>query len=317
MKAKTTPIIQIHHPLFLEKNIEVWVKLDYKRHTEIQGNKWHKLKLNVREAQKLNKHTLLTFGGAYSNHIASTAAMAKYLNLNSIGIIRGEELKHHPEKWSHTLLKAHQQGMQLEFLNRYDYRLKAQDSFLERLQMQYPDAFIIPEGGSNHYAVDGFQEFMQETNQQLPDWTHLFTAVGTGGTLAGMTKYANEGNSLFSAVESDKTKQIVGVAVLKNADYLKTQIKNWIGPVNSKNANQVNWELLTQYHLGGYAKQTDQLIDFITWFEQEYSIPLDPVYTCKMFYAFFAELALNKIPNRSKVLLIHTGGLQGRQPSTI
>ena len=314
-EANITPIVKINCQLFIKKQVEVWIKLDYMRHPEVQGNKWHKLKLNMKEAVKQKKTSLMTFGGAYSNHIASTAAMAHSMGFKSIGIIRGDELALNQNKWSHTLKQAHHKGMQFIFLSRSDYRLKTQPGYLEQLQQQHPQAFIIPEGGSNKFAIDGFRDFMLESNQQLPDWTHLYTAVGTGGTLAGITKYAlvNKDFSIPNCYYQTQ-KQVVGVATLKNAHYLKPQINQWIKSEKHLGSNKAQWRLLTDYHHGGYAKTSKELKEFINWFEEQFNIPLDPIYTGKMLYAFFSELKSNNISKGSKVLLIHTGGLQGRQP---
>lgn len=304
MKENTTPLLKINHPLFLKHKLEVWVKLDYLRHSEVQGNKWHKLKLNMQRAIQLNKTNLLTFGGAYSNHIAATAAMAKAYGLQSTGIIRGDELAKNRSKWSPTLIRAEQNGMTLRFVSRQDYRMKSTPQFTSQLSQDFPEAYILPEGGSNTLAVEGFRDFMQEINQQLPDWDYLFTAVGTGASLAGMSKFAN-------SQTSHKNRKLIGVAALKNADYLKPQIKAWLES-DSTHPQQTQWELKTQYHHGGYAKSSPELDKFMRWFEHQFQIPIDPIYTGKMLYAFFQEIQQKRIPNNSKILLIHTGGLQGK-----
>lgn len=306
MQANTTPILKINHKLFTEKSVDVWVKLDYTRHPEVQGNKWHKLKLNIEKAINDNKNAILTFGGAFSNHIAATAAMAKHTKIQSIGFIRGEELANNQANWSHTLKKASEDGMQLHFISRQSYREKNSPIFLRKLQSEFPNALVIPEGGSNSLAIDGFKYFMEETNQQLPQWTHLFTAVGTGGTLAGICKHALQGR-----INQSANKTINGVTALKDADYLKSNIQQWLASSNEK--QNIEWNLLTDYHHGGYAKLSEQLKQFIHQFEEQYPFPLDPIYTSKMFYAFFSELEQNNIAQGSTVLLLHTGGLQGRK----
>ncbi len=291
-----TPLTELHHPLFDQYQVKVWIKRDDLNHPAIQGNKWHKLKLNIQAAQQQHKSTLLSFGGAYSNHIAATAAAAKAHGLHSIGFIRGEELENRPDKWSHTLQTAVQNGMQLQFLSRQSYKLKNTPEFLAALKEQYPDAYILPEGGSNSLAVQGFATLMQELEQQLPDWTQLYTAVGTGGTLAGLIKYA----------KLKPQRCIYGVATLKQADYLLPQISDWIG-AGAHN----KWQLLTKYHDGGYAKLSPQLQAFKQEFEQQFHIPLDPVYSVKMVNACFQQLQQGLIPPGSHIVLLHTGGLQG------
>jgi len=292
-----TPMVGISIPLFIEHGVHVFIKRDDLNHPTIQGNKWHKLKLNLQAAQKQNKNCLITFGGAFSNHIAATALAAKQAGLKSIGYIRGDELADRPEKWSSTLINASNNGMQLRFLDRQAYRAKDQPDFVEKLRLENPNAYLLPEGGSNQLAVDGFATLMNDIEAQCPNWTHLYTAVGTGGTLAGLLKNA----------QYQPNRYIHGVAVLKQADYLLPHIKQWYKTDNKA----VNWSLLTDYHDGGYGKLSTELQHFKQTFESRFKIPLDPVYTTKMCYAFYQELKLGHIPKGSKVVLLHTGGLQG------
>ncbi len=307
MKANPTPLTRIYSDLFEQHQVQVWIKHDYMRHPEVQGNKWHKLKYNLKQAIDNKKNTLLTFGGAYSNHIAAVSAAAKSMNLHSIGIIRGDELAANQERWSHTLKQAHQNQMQLNFISRQDYRLKSNDEYLQQLQTEYPHAYILPEGGSNKLAVLGFAELMQEINQQLPQWSRLFSAVGTGGTLAGLTAFAYSG--IVEPVTS--VKKVIGIPVLKQGEYLIPAIQNWITDISNNQPQTADWELLTQYHHGGYAKQTDDLINFQAEFETQHHVPLDPIYTSKTFYAFYDQLQSGNIPENSRVILYHSGGLQG------
>lgn len=333
LKAKTTPLIEIHHPLFVERNIKVYVKLDYMGHTEVQGNKFHKLNLNLNAFMDKNYSTIVTFGGAYSNHIAATAAAAKAIKANAIGIIRGEELAQDPNKWSHTLKQAQDHGMQFKFVSRNEYRLRNNEDYLAQLKLTYPSAFVLPEGGTNLLAIQGFKPLMQQINQQNPHWTHLYTAVGTGGTLAGLYSYASIGANEVIANKKERDykpiKQLIGIACLKGADYLKQDIANWIEQ-NSKAVknkafcneqcaiqtldSNTEWQLLTHYHHGGYAKQTAELTQFKNQFESQFNIPLDRVYTSKTFYAFFKELEKGHIAPNSQVILYHSGGLQGNKP---
>lgn len=292
---KTTPLTQLICPLFESHQVTVYIKRDELNHPLIQGNKWHKLRLNVQEALRLHKTTLLTFGGAYSNHIAATAVAAQEAGLNSIGIIRGDELARQPEKWSETLKQATKNGMALQFVTRTEYRNKSE--MITALQIRFPEAYILPEGGSNALAVEGFKPLMEQIERQCPDWTHLFSAVGTGATLAGLIKYAPL-----------KNRTIFGVPVLKQGDYLQPQIHEWI---KEKNTN--DWQLLTEYHCGGYGKTPAYLLDQKLQFEDEFGIQLDPVYTAKMVYAFYQQLKHHKISAGSTIVLLHTGGLQGNK----
>lgn len=296
-QSTATPLTQLHDPLFDALDIEVWVKRDDLNHPQIQGNKWHKLKYNLHAAQQMHKTGLLTFGGAYSNHLAATAYAAHEAGLCSIGLIRGEELANAPERWSPTLQTAAQNGMQLQFLSRQAYRQRHQADFLTQLQQKHPHYYLLPEGGSNALAVAGFEGLMQELQRQCPQWTHLYTAVGTGATLAGLVKFANP----------LRGRQIRGVAVLRQAETLLPDIQRWIDQ-----SDPVKWTLLTQYHHGGYAKSSPELHAFQTAFETRFGIPLDPVYTLKMVHAFYHQLHTGGIAKGAKVVLLHTGGLQGR-----
>lgn len=315
----STPLTPLYSRLFEQYNVEVWIKRDDLNHPVIQGNKWHKLKYNLQQAAKLNKNTLLTFGGAFSNHIAATAAVAKIAGFKSIGIIRGEELAHKPENWSHTLQEANTNGMQLQFVDRQTYRQKQNTLFLDALGNEFPSAYIIPEGGSNDYAVLGFDDLVSEINQQCPNWTHLFTSTGTGGTLAGLV-HCNKTFACKNRPEIDR--EIFGVAVLKDADYLKMETENLLNSVHENHDNgsdktlnsmPIKWQLLTQYHDGGYAKKSTEGVQFQADFENEFAILLDPIYTSKMVYAFYQELKSGNIAKGSKIILLHTGGLQGRE----
>ena len=299
MTNTTTPINQLHSPLFDKHQITVLMKRDDLNHPQIQGNKWHKLKLNLQQAQQQNRDTLITFGGAYSNHIAATAYAAKQYGFKSIAYIRGAELAGLPHRWSKTLITAAENGMQLRFLTREAYRDKTSEAFIKMVQAEFPNAYLLPEGGSNELAVNGFASLMADIEQQQPNWTHLYSAVGTGGTLAGLIKHA--------AYKENRT--IQGIAVLKQADYLLPHINQWIS--NNQIDLQVEWQLLLDYHGGGYGKLSAELKQLKKDFEAQFNIPLDPVYTVKMVAAFYQELKLGHINAGATVILLHTGGLQG------
>jgi 1-aminocyclopropane-1-carboxylate deaminase len=245
-------------------------------HADVSGNKWFKLKHNLEQAKLLNKHTIVTFGGAYSNHIIATAAACKEAGINSVGIIRGEE----ESKNNPTLSKAMHYGMRLQFVNREDYKKKEDESFLHEIERQYPNSYIIPEGGSNALGEKGCAEIL--TNN-MSVFNTIFCAVGTGTTFNGI------------ATSLVPTQKLVGVNVLKYEAI----------------SNQPQAEILNQYHFGGYAKHTTALLGFKDWFENTYSIPLDYVYTAKLFYALFNQIDEQKIEPKNSVLIVHTGGLQG------
>lgn len=255
-------------------------------HPQISGNKFFKLKYNLLAARQQGFEKVLTFGGAYSNHIAATAFAAHQFGFQSLGMIRGEELAQRP--FNPTLATAQQFGMQLEFISRNAYRQKDQPDFLQRLQQQYPDFYLIPEGGTNALAVQGCREILTAEDAQFD---LICCAVGTGGTLAGLIE------------ASQQHQQLLGFSALKG-DFLTHEV--------AQLTTKRNWRILEDYCCGGYAKTTPELIQFIQAFEQRYYIPLEQVYTGKMLRGIFDLIDQDKIGPDQKILLIHTGGLQGR-----
>lgn len=255
-------------------------------HPQISGNKFFKLKYNLLAARQQGFEKVLTFGGAYSNHIAATAFAAHKFGFQSLGMIRGEELAQRP--LNPTLATAQQFGMQLEFISRNAYRQKDQPDFLQHLQQQYPDFYLIPEGGTNALAVQGCREILTAEDAQFD---LICCAVGTGGTFAGLIE------------ASQQHQQLLGFSALKG-DFLTHEV--------AQLTTKRNWRILDDYCCGGYAKTTPELIQFIQTFEQRYNIPLEQVYTGKMLRGIFDLIDQDKIGPDQKILLIHTGGLQGR-----
>lgn len=268
-------------------HIQVYIKREDLLHAQISGNKFRKLKYNLIKARQFNQRTLLTFGGAYSNHIAAVAAAAHEFDFNSIGIIRGEELVDKIDQ-NPTLHKAQQHGMQLHFVSRADYRRKTESEFIKQLIEQYGEFYLIPEGGSNHLAVQGCAEILTTHDRQQFDY--VCCAVGTGGTLAGI-------------IESSAPSQtVLGFAALKG-DFLQAQIQQWTA--------KTNWRLISDYHCGGYAKTTPALLHFIQQFYQCTGIPLEPIYTGKLMFSLLDLIQRGYFAPHSRILVIHTGGLQG------
>ena len=266
--------------------VELYIKRDDLIHSEISGNKYRKLKYNIIEAQKIRVNTLLTFGGAYSNHIAAAAAVGKEFGFKTIGVIRGEELVDKIDE-NPTLSFAKSCGMQFKFVSRSDYRNKATDLFINNLKEEYGEFYHVPEGGTNELAIKGCEEILSESDGV---YDFICTSVGTGGTISGLIN------------GSKSNQQILGFPALKG-DFLKNEI--------IKFAHRDNWSLLTNYHFGGYGKVSKELINFINKFKNETNIPLDPVYTGKMMFGVFDLIKKGFFPKESKVLAIHTGGLQG------
>lgn len=281
---KHTPLLKVEEPFLREQQIELWVKRDDLIHPEVSGNKWRKLKYNLIEAQKQGFHTVLTFGGAYSNHIAATAVACKSLGIESIGIIRGDELN---KDSNPTLQKAFKDGMQLIFVGREQYKLRTEQSWLEQLQIEH-SAFIIPEGGSNSLAAKGVSELLKEIDI---DFDLVTCAVGTGGTLAGITQ------------KLKPHQDALGFAALKGEKYLHEEV--------SKLTDSRQWNIIHNYHFGGYAKYTTELVEFIQSFYQTRQIPLDHIYTGKMMFGLYQMIREGKIKGAKKIIALHTGGLQG------
>ncbi|MBL7873023.1 MAG: 1-aminocyclopropane-1-carboxylate deaminase/D-cysteine desulfhydrase [Cyclobacteriaceae bacterium] len=287
LQYKNSPIIELKLRIFEEANVRVLVKCEYLNHPFISGNKWWKLKYNLEAATKRDHKTILTFGGAYSNHIYATAAAARELGLKSIGIIRGEEtLPLNP-----TLSFAKECGMELHYVSREMYRTKNEESFLQKLKDQYGDFYLIPEGGTNELAVKGVKEFAQSLNQEA-EFDYLCLPVGTGGTMAGIIEGL------------DKSKQVLGFVSLKGGQFLEHEIQIY--------TRRKNFNLLHDYHFGGYGKMTQSLTDFTNQFEKDNSVQLDPVYTSKMMLGVFDLARDGFFKKDSIVMILHTGGLQGR-----
>ncbi|MCT4628447.1 1-aminocyclopropane-1-carboxylate deaminase/D-cysteine desulfhydrase [Winogradskyella sp.] len=265
---------------------QVFMKSEYLIHPFISGNKYRKLKYNVLEAKKNKQTKLLTFGGAYSNHIAATAYAGEAFGFKTIGIIRGDELKGEIAT-NPTLKFANSCGMRFKFISREDYRKKTELDFIDKLRSEFGDFYLIPEGGTNSLAVKGCEEILTKNDQ---DFDFICCCVGTGGTISG----------LINASASHQ--KILGFPALKG-DFLREDIRKF--------ATNNNWDLITDYHFGGYGKIKPELITFINKFKKEHNIPLDPVYTGKMMYGVFDLLDKGCFSENSKILVIHTGGLQG------
>jgi 1-aminocyclopropane-1-carboxylate deaminase len=288
-----SPLQVVTHPLLTDKKVQLTIKRDDLIHPDIAGNKWRKLKYNLLYAEAHKKTHLLSFGGAFSNHIHALAAACYHFPFQATGIIRGEA--HYAS--NPTLAQAQQWGMTLQFVDRKTYRLREQPEYLARLQEQYPEAHLIPEGGSNALAIAGVEEIVTELMEQHAGTIdHLFTATGSAGTLAGL---------ISGVAKYSPTTQVHGIAVLKNAHYLQNQIKQWL------NEEKVSWHLHTNNHEGGYGKISKPLADFCHQFTHQTHIPIEPIYTGKMLYALWQLIEQDYFETGSNIVAIHTGGLQG------
>jgi len=271
--------------------IKVVIKREDLLHNEISGNKFRKLKYNLIKARKEKFDTLLTFGGAFSNHIAATAAAGKLFGFKTIGVIRGDELGLDLNKTLNnnpTLQLAHKYGMQFKFVSRADYRLKSKSEFSSKLHNEFGNFYELPEGGTNLLAIKGCEEILKPKDT---DFDYICVAVGTGGTIAGIIN------------SSKQNQNVLGFSVLKG-NFLKKDITMLC-------KQKYNWKLITDYHFGGYAKVSKDFIIFINKFKEETHIMLDAVYTGKMMYGLADLIKKDYFNKGSKLLVIHTGGLQG------
>ncbi len=273
-------------PLLKEKQVSLIVKREDLIHPYISGNKFRKLKYNLLEAQQLGHRTLVTFGGAFSNHIAATAYAGKEVGLRTIGIIRGAELQGNYNN-NPTLLQASKNGMDFMFISREQYRDKTNPDYLQKLQDTMGPFYLVPEGGTNALAIKGCEEILSERDLE---YHYVCCSVGTGGTMAGIIN------------SSSKNQTVLGFASLKG-DFLRKDIRSFV--------SRDNWELKTNYHFGGYAKVSPQLIAFINWFKRETGIPTDPIYTGKLLYGVLDLVKQDYFRPGASVLVVHTGGLQG------
>jgi len=290
IKPASKPDLQhISDAVFDKSGLEVFVlRLDL-IHPGISGNKWYKLKYNLKEAIVQGFDTILTYGGAYSNHIHAAAIAASEYKIKSIGIIRGEKV----EPLNPTLQDAQDYGMELHFISRSDYRHKNEEHFVNELKERFGNFYLVPEGGTNSYAIKGASEILDEIDIAF-DW--IITAAGTGGTISGIIS------------RLDGAHNILGVPILKGG-FLKEEVESLL--FNYSGKGYTNWQMNDDYHFGGYAKFNSELIDFINDFKGSHKIPLDPVYTGKMFYALYDLSRQGHFPKGSKIVAVHTGGLQG------
>ena len=291
------PLQKIEDDFLTKKNIALYVLREDLVHPEISGNKWRKLKYNLQEAQNKGYRQLLTFGGAFSNHIAATAAAGREFGFKTIGIIRGEE--HLP--LNSTMQLAQDYGMVFKFVSRVAYRAKNEDSFITNLKEGFGEFYLVPEGGSNVLAVKGCSEIVNNINV---DYDVICCACGTGGTIAGII------------ASLDYSKKIIGFPALKGGAFLKEDIQRLLTEYgiefNCKIEND-NWKLITDYHFSGYAKVNQELIRFIKEFRKKHSILLDFIYTGKMVFGLYDMIKNSDQYDNQTIIIVHTGGIQGNK----
>ena len=297
MEFNHSPLQEIHESFFDDAGVKVFVKRLDLMHPYISGNKWFKLKYNIKEAKTQNKDTILTFGGAYSNHILATAAVGKEYGLRTIGIIRGEQ--HLP--LNPMLAFAKKCGMGLHYTDRKHYRKKEDSHFIQRLKNRYGNFYLIPEGGANYLGVKGSMEIIKEI--EIP-FDYIACDCGTGTTIAGISLSLNNGQ------------EAIGIPVLKGAEFLHPKAidlindyKTFEGTINEKSSYNENFKLFYDYHFGGYAKSNATLEIFIQEFQTKHKIPIEPVFSGKLFYAIYDLIKQEYFKRGSTIVILHSGGL--------
>lgn len=281
---QNTPVMELGS-IFEQYRVRLFVKREDLNHPFVSGNKWWKLRDNLEQAARNGKRTLLTFGGAYSNHLLATAAAARELGFESVGIVRGEETV----PLNSTLSFARDFGMKLHYISRENYRRKNEAAFLQHLRRMFGDFYSIPEGGTNELAVAGCADWGRLLLAET-DFDFVCLPVGTGGTVAG----------LVSGL--DGRKKVIGFPVLKGAEFLSAEI--------AKFTHLTNWQLIHDYHFGGYAKNTPVLSAFIERMEKAFNLPLEFVYSGKALFGVVDLLEKKFFPPDSRILFLHTGGLR-------
>ncbi|MGB3774864.1 MAG: pyridoxal-phosphate dependent enzyme [Leeuwenhoekiella sp.] len=278
----------------LYKSGDTGISLTLKREdlldTEVSGNKFRKLKYNLLSAEATKKDKLLTYGGAFSNHIAATAKAGNLMGMQTIGIIRGEELGFDLKKTlqqNATLRFATNEGMQLKFIPRSIYKEKTTANFRESILKEFTGYYELPEGGTNELAIEGCKEILSSGDEKFD---FICCSAGTGGTAAGI-------------IEASENHQHTLVFSALKGDFLSEEIAQY--------TRKKNWTLITSYHFGGYAKVSEKLVEFINTFKLKYQIQLDPIYTGKMLFGLEEMMKNGYFSKNTRILAVHTGGLQG------
>lgn len=277
------------------------MKRDDLIHPQFGGNKWRKLKYNLIHAREKQYDTLLTFGGAWSNHLYATAAAARHFGFNSIGMIRGE--RHTP--LNNTLAFAKKCGMQLHYVDRTSYRQKHQQDYLQKIRQEFGNVYLLPEGGSNALALRGCEEIVHEINDESKQkFDVICCASGTGATLAGLSRAITD------------SQLAIGFSALKGGNFLSDEVTAFLNGSDSatiSGTSSKNWQIEQGFHFGGYAKIDDELISFMKRFQSQHGFKLDAVYTGKMFYGLFHHIESGYFKPGTVIVAVHSGGLQGNK----
>ncbi|MGS2723561.1 1-aminocyclopropane-1-carboxylate deaminase/D-cysteine desulfhydrase [Porticoccus sp. GXU_MW_L64] len=286
-----TPIQTVKSDLLQEKKITLLVKREDLRHPQISGNKYHKLKHNLSDAKRQGFATMASFGGVWSNHLHALAYAGQQSGLKTVGFVRGPL----PVPLNAMLQDASAWGMELRSLSYSDYRRRHDNHFCQQLMATIDNGFLIPEGGANSLAIKGCAELGEEMTRQITDMDYLCTACGTGATMAGLIAGVGERTT------------VLGFSVVKNNQVLDSDIRDWL----PENCSEKNWRVLHDYHCGGFGRLNRELVAFMDDWKAHSDIPLEPLYTGKMLYGLFDMIAADYFAAGSKIVALHTGGLQG------
>ncbi len=284
--TKVTPVQCVQDSILDRQGIALYIKREDLIHPDVSGNKWRKLKYNFKQALDQRYNIILTYGGAYSNHLFATAALGKLLKIKTVGLIRGEKT----DPLNPTLSFAKSCGMELIYMDRTSYRMKDQSLFFSELPDIYQNAYVIPEGGTNSLAILGCKELAIEIGNK---YNHIVIPCGTGGTIAGI-------------VAGSKS-EVLGISALKGKNIFEPVIQDLL----TDHTIECNYSINYDYHFGGYAKVNSELMEFIKEFKIKTSILLDPVYTGKMLYGVYDLIKKGAFKKGTEILAIHTGGIQG------
>lgn len=287
---KPSPLTRINDPWLDQYAVELWLKRDDLLHPVVSGNKWRKLKYVLQHALSVNADTLVSMGGAYSNHLHALAFVGRQLGLKTVGLVRGDA----PQPFNPTLQDLRDWGMDLQFISRTAYRQLREDPHGYSRAGLKAGQYWLPEGGATALALQGVVELVAEINQ--PEAV-LCVPCGTGTTLAGLVASSSAQNT------------VLGFAALKGAGFLVSEVGKLL-PIQSP---PCRWSINLDYHCGGFGKVTPELLQFMQRFEQTTGILLDPVYTGKMLFGLYDLIARGYFPPGQRIVAIHTGGLQGRR----
>ncbi len=283
---QNSPLFRLNDTFFEQNELEFWVKRDDLIHSVVSGNKWRKLNLHLEDALSNNKTTIITFGGAFSNHIYATSYVCNAYGFKSFGFIRGDA----HETLNSTLDFAQKHGMEIFYVSRDEYRDK--NLLYSKTKNIFPNAYLIPEGGSSVLGILGCKAITEEI---LIDFDYIGLACGTGTTLAGISQGLKP------------EQKALGFSVLKGS-FIKSEIENNMKKYNLENKN--NFTIFDDYHFGGYAKSTPELIKFCESFFEKFNFEIEPIYTGKMFFGLFDQIKKGYFAKGSKIIALHTGGLR-------